>query len=200
MTQKESGEFLKNKREEIGLSVEEVSSVLECDPSHLLSIESGEDLPSKDELSVLKHIYGLDKYNEKNKGGFLQSLRGFIPFFLNLIIFIIVNPFIPLYEFKGGYHSLIESLSVNFNDGQVLNGSIQLLIASLTCLLALILLFLLFFKKKRTYVFIGVIYFVEFLVFCSCLYMFKVGPYMMALSLVFGFLSTYLSYRFEKAK
>lgn len=35
MTQKESGEFLKNKREEIGLSVEEVSSVLECDSSHL---------------------------------------------------------------------------------------------------------------------------------------------------------------------
>lgn len=38
MTQKESGEFLKHKREEIGLSVEEVSSVLECDPSHLLNI------------------------------------------------------------------------------------------------------------------------------------------------------------------
>ena len=57
MTQKESGEFLKYKREEIGLSVEEVSSVLECDPSHLLNVESGEDLPSEDELRVLKHIY-----------------------------------------------------------------------------------------------------------------------------------------------
>ena len=57
MTQKESGEFLKYKREEIGLSVEEVSSVLKCDPSHLLNIESGEDLPSEDELSVLKHIF-----------------------------------------------------------------------------------------------------------------------------------------------
>ena len=54
------GAFFRNKREENGLLVRQVAAVTEMDQAIISRIENGERLPTKEQLTKLAGLYGLD--------------------------------------------------------------------------------------------------------------------------------------------
>lgn len=188
MNKKDLAKRLRDERLKSGTDVVTAAKALSCKPTRIESLEEGEGTPSDFELLILDQLYGSRLSKEANSP-FKALLSTLLPAFLSLLIVGVVNPFLPVFDFDGNYVSLMRALDVSVNGGTIPQGGMQAIIACLFSFLSVISLTFVFLLKKRDAVYSSVVFTVEFIALCSTLYPFKFGPYLMAITFLFGVFS-----------
>lgn len=182
---------LKEARLRNGISIEIIAKALSSDALYVQELEEGKKIPSDFELLILDQLYGTH-FSKEGKRPVKELLYLWIPALLNFFVLLVVNPFVPVFNFEGKYLSLMKALDVSYNAGKVPDGSIQAIIACLMSFVIFAFLFFIFLLRKRKEIYCAILFTLEFIVFCSTLYPFVFGPYMMAITFVFGVLSFFL--------
>lgn len=127
-----------------------------------------------------------------------EFLRELIPFFLDLPFLILVNPMIPIYDFDGKWLNLMKALDTRYTDGNVNVNSILLLVACLSIFIFLIALFMVFGIKGRKWLYVSIVYGLQFLLLAATLWPFIVGWIVIVLTGVIGSLVSLWMYKKEK--
>lgn len=127
-----------------------------------------------------------------------ELLKELIPFFVDLPFLILVNPLIPIYDFDGQWLNLIKALDTRYSNGDVNVNSILLLISCMGIFIFLIALFMVFGVKCRKWLYVSIVYGLQFLLFASTLWPFIVGWVVIILTGIVGTLMSLRMYMKEK--
>lgn len=188
MKRKRIGERLKEARLSQGISLEVAARALGEAIEEVEEIEEGGREPTSLEVMVLDALYG-SSVGRRGAVALLFSAWG--PFFSSLLLWIPVNPFIPIYPFEGRAMSLAQALDARTFPQGAPGEALGLLAACATSFAVSAFLFFSFLLPKGRWIWSATFFGIEAIVFFATLSPFPAGPWIGALALLAGILSSW---------